>query len=77
MHAGAARVIVSLWPVDDDAAAEFMVIFYRKLWNKQTHRLEPRSAAKALREAQAEMRQQPNWKSPYYWAPFLLQGDWR
>ena len=77
MHAGASRIIVSLWPVDDDAAAEFMVIFYRKLWNKQTHRLEPGSAAKALREAQTEMRQHTNWKSPYYWAPFLLQGDWR
>ena len=77
MNAGASRVVVSLWPIDDDAAAEFMVIFYRKLWSKQTQRLEPGAAAKALREAQTEMREHPSWKSPYYWAPFVLQGDWR
>jgi CHAT domain-containing protein len=34
-------------------------------------------AAAALRAAQVEMWQQKQWSSPYYWASFVLQGEWR
>lgn len=71
MYAGAPRVIASLWKVDDEATTELMKRFYRNLLQKQL----PASAA--LSAAQAEMRAQSRWRSPYYWAAFTLQGDWR
>jgi CHAT domain-containing protein/tetratricopeptide (TPR) repeat protein len=71
MFAGAARVVASLWRVDDRASAELMKYFYRNMFE-----LKMRPAA-ALREAQFEMMKQERWKSPYYWAGFILQGEWR
>jgi CHAT domain-containing protein len=71
MYAGARRVIASLWQVDDVATAELMKRFYRGLLQE---RLTP---AAALRAAQLELRGQPQWSSPFYWAGFLLQGDWK
>jgi CHAT domain-containing protein len=35
------------------------------------------SPAAALRAAQLEIRNDPRWQSPYYWAGFVLQGDWK
>jgi CHAT domain-containing protein/TPR repeat protein len=71
MYAGAPRVVASLWKVDDAATAEFMSIFYRKMLGEN---LRP---AAALRAAQTEMMKQTRWKSPYYWAPFIIQGEWK
>lgn len=71
MYAGATRVLVSLWKVDDQATAELMKRFYRGVLKE---RLTP---AAALRQAQVEMSQIPQWSSPYYWAAFVLQGEWR
>ena len=70
MYAGANRVIASMWKVDDLATKELMVRFYQNMFSK---RLTPGAA---LREAQIEMWQSPDWRPPYYWAAFLLQGDW-
>jgi len=71
MYAGAARVVASLWKVDDEATAELMKRFYR-------HMLEgDMPAAAALRAAQVELRQHKQWHSPYFWAGFVLQGEWR
>jgi CHAT domain-containing protein len=71
MYAGAQRVLVSLWNVDDEGTATFMASFYRGMWQKGL------TPAAALREAQLEMLQQSKWQSPYYWAAFTLQGEWR
>jgi CHAT domain-containing protein/Flp pilus assembly protein TadD len=71
MYAGSPRLLVSLWKVDDKATAEFMTRFYRLMLGKK---LPP---AEALREAQLEMQQGTEWKSPYNWAAFVLQGEWR
>ncbi|HTC93141.1 MAG TPA: CHAT domain-containing protein [Terriglobales bacterium] len=30
-----------------------------------------------LDSAQLWMRQQKAWQSPYYWAGFVLQGEWK
>ena len=70
MYAGATRVTVSLWGVSDSATAELMTRFYRGMLKEK---LKP---AAALRAAQVEMLTQTKWKSPYYWAPFVLQGEW-
>jgi CHAT domain-containing protein len=71
MYAGAPRVVVSLWSVDDRATAELMSKFYTAMLKKG---LKP---AAALRAAQIELWKQDKWESPYYWAAFGLQGEWR
>jgi CHAT domain-containing protein/tetratricopeptide (TPR) repeat protein len=71
MYAGAARVMASLWKVDDAATAELMKRLYGKMLQ------EGMRPSAALRAAQVEMWQQPRWQGPYYWAAFVLQGEWR
>lgn len=71
MCAGAARVIASLWKVDDDATAELMKLFYEKML-RQNQR-----PATALRAAQIEMWNRKQWRAPYYWAAFVFYGEWR
>jgi CHAT domain-containing protein len=71
MYAGAARVVVSLWNVNDRATADLMTKFYEKML-KQGER-----PAAALRTGQVEMWKQKKWQSPYYWAAFTMQGEWR
>jgi CHAT domain-containing protein len=71
MYAGVPRVVGSLWPVDDLATAELMKRFYRGML---IDRLTP---AAALRAAQRALAESSRWRSPYYWASFVLQGDWR
>lgn len=71
MYAGAKRVVVSLWSVDDQATAALMSRFYQGILK------EGLSPAKALREAQLAILKQPRWQNPYYWAAFTLQGEWK
>jgi CHAT domain-containing protein len=71
LFAGARRVVASLWPVEDRATAELMVRFYRAM---ETQGLRP---AAALRAAQLEIRAERRWRDPYFWASFVLVGDWR
>lgn len=69
-HAGARRVVASLWPVDDRAAAQFMEYFYKSL-------LQDGAAPEvALATAQRQLRDLPRWRAPTYWAAFVLQGDY-
>jgi CHAT domain-containing protein len=71
MYAGVPRVLASLWQVDDAATADLMREFYKAML---TEGMRP---AEALRIAQVRMSQQTQWNSPYYWAAFTLQGDWK
>ncbi|MCT7958531.1 CHAT domain-containing protein, partial [Laspinema palackyanum] len=71
MYAGTPRLVVSLWSVDDNATAVLMSKFYGKLLSQGV------TPAEALREAQLEMLASEDWKSPYFWAAFTLQGEWR
>ena len=67
MVAGAARVVASLWPVDDAIAAVFMARFYAALGHGD-------APATALRQAQTDvMREHPH---PFFWAAFTLHGGW-
>ncbi|MGH9938027.1 MAG: CHAT domain-containing tetratricopeptide repeat protein [Blastocatellia bacterium] len=70
MYAGAARVVASLWKVDDRASAELMKNFYREILKRKQR------PAAALRAAQVAMWRSSRWQSPYYWAAFTLQGEW-
>lgn len=71
MYAGSARVLASLWSVEDRATADLMGSFYRGMLRENL------SPAAALRKAQLEMAKDPKRKSPYFWAGFSLQGEWR
>ncbi|MEG4428927.1 CHAT domain-containing protein [Microcoleus sp. F10_A2] len=71
MYAGAQRVAVSLWNVDDEGTSVLMQKFYQKMVQQKL------APAAALRAAQIEMMQEEKWKSPYYWAAFTLQGEWK
>ena len=69
LHAGARRVVASLWQVHDRATAELMRRFYDGLIARG---LPPPAA---LREAQRGVRDQTPYAAPYFWAAFELQGD--
>jgi CHAT domain-containing protein/tetratricopeptide (TPR) repeat protein len=70
-YAGAERVLVSLWNVNDEVTVELMRRFYQGMLAGGL------SPAAALRAAQDSIRRQGPWRSPYYWAGFTLQGEWR
>lgn len=69
MYAGATRVVVSLWSIDDQATAELMKRFYRAML------VEELAPAAALHQAQRSLRREPGWTAPYFWAGFVLQGE--
>ena len=71
MYAGAPRVVVSLWSVNDEATAELMARFYGGMLRDK---LRPSAA---LRAAQVSLMKERAWKSPFYWAAFTIQGEWR
>lgn len=71
MYAGASSVMASLWKVDDEATAELMRQTYTNMLRQGM------TPSAALRAAQNSIRERSEWKSPYYWAGFTLQGEYR
>lgn len=70
-HAGARRVLASLWRVPDGATSLLMEAFYTALWR------DGQAPAAALRTAQRKLLRSPRHADRYFWAAFALQGDWR
>ncbi|BAZ18749.1 TPR domain protein (plasmid) [Calothrix sp. NIES-4071] len=68
MYAGSKRAVVSLWQVSDEGIS--MSIFYKAV-------LQGKVPTVALRKAQLQLWNSKEWQSPYYWAPFTLQSDWK
>jgi CHAT domain-containing protein len=71
MYAGAPRVLATLWPVPDQATTELMKRFYQGVLVRGMR------PAAALQAAQVALRSDARWSSPYYWAGFVLQGEWK
>ena len=69
LRAGTPTILASLWEVDDQATGMLMKTFY--------HNLTKQGKAEALRRAQVALLKDPRYVYPYYWAPFILVGDWR
>jgi CHAT domain-containing protein len=72
IYAGAPTVGVSLWSVADKSTAELMTEFYKRLLASDTA-----SASASLRAAQLAMINGKKYSAPFYWAPFVLVGDWK
>jgi len=70
LSAGSKSVISSLWKVDDQATAILMAEFYDAMFQKRM------SPAAALRSAKLKMMRDSRWSAPYYWAGFVLQGEY-
>ncbi len=68
--AGTRSQVLALWPVEDRTTAGLMEQFYRKLTAKL-------GRSEALRQAQLAVARQPGHSHPYWWAAFVLSGDWR
>jgi CHAT domain-containing protein/Tfp pilus assembly protein PilF len=71
MYAGSPRLVASLWDVRDAATAELMNRFYQGMLKENL------TPAAALRAAQVSLWKEKRWEAPYYWAPFVIQGEWR
>lgn len=72
VRAGARSILATLWSVDDRSTAELMSEFYHQLGNTNV------TKAEALRRAQIALWNHPNedWKRPYFWASYVLVGNW-
>jgi CHAT domain-containing protein/tetratricopeptide (TPR) repeat protein len=70
MYAGAPTVGVSLWSVADKSTAQLMSDFYHGLFAMGEQ------PAAALRGAQLKMLTTQRYSAPFYWAPFIMVGDW-
>ncbi|MFL5281799.1 MAG: CHAT domain-containing protein, partial [Rhodopila sp.] len=68
LKAGARSVLATLWFVSDEASMQLTIEFYRQLQN--------RTLAHALQAAQLSLMEDPVRRHPFYWAPFLLIGNW-
>ncbi len=68
MYSGSQQVAAGLWDVDDDGTALLMMQFYQGMLNQGL------SPAAALRAAQINLFKNKDWKAPYYWSAFTLQG---
>jgi len=72
VQAGARSTLASLWSVDDQATSELMVRFYQELAKGNV------TKAEALRQAELAMLHHPEsyLQRPFYWAAFVLLGNW-
>jgi CHAT domain-containing protein/tetratricopeptide (TPR) repeat protein len=73
MYAGAPTVGVSLWSVADKSTAELMTDFYKRYLGASASA----SAPGSMRDAQLAMISAKKYSAPFYWAPFVLVGEWK
>ena len=62
--------MASLWSVNDEATTELMGELYQEISNTTV------TKAEALRRAQLTLLKNPTYKHPYFWASFVLIGNW-
>ncbi|HBB30289.1 MAG TPA: hypothetical protein DDZ80_23220 [Cyanobacteria bacterium UBA8803] len=70
VRAGARSTLASLWFVSDEATSLLMTKFYQELATNQN------TKAEVLRQSQLEILRQKKFSHPYYWAAFILVGNW-
>jgi CHAT domain-containing protein len=70
LKAGARSVLATLWKIDDAASSELVTSFYKYLGDSDLNK------AQALRRAQQDLREHDRTEHPYYWAGFVMVGNW-
>lgn len=70
VRSGARSTVATLWTVDDQSTSKLMVEFYKQLSQTKV------TKAEALRQAQLTLLKQPETNHPYFWAPFVMVGNW-
>lgn len=70
LKARAKSAIGTLWPVEDTAAEKVMQAFYADLHARQIGK------AEALRRAQVKLLREERYSHPFFWAPFIIVGNW-
>ncbi len=70
VRSGARSTLATLWSVNDESTANLMVEFYQQLTQFQLSKTE------ALRQAQLKLLESSEYQHPYYWAPFVIIGNW-
>jgi CHAT domain-containing protein len=70
VRSGARSTVATLWSVQDESTADFMTHFYQVLNQPKV------TKANALRQAQLSLLHSPQYQHPFYWAPFVLVGNW-
>ena len=68
---GAKAVLATLWPVADESTSKLMAEMYRRRQEQQQTKIE------SLRQAQLSLLSQNRYEHPFYWAPFILMGNWK
>ena len=68
---GAKGVLATLWPVADGSTAKLLSTMYQRRQSQGLSKIE------ALRQAQLAMMSQTKYAHPFYWAPFILLGNWQ
>ena len=71
IYAGTPSLIATLWEVADRSTAILMKEFYKNWHSKGL------SKPEALRRAQLALKDMPEYRHPFHWAPFIIIGDWR
>jgi CHAT domain-containing protein len=69
MYAGASRVAVSLWNVNDEGTSVLMQEFYKEMLQHN------KTPAAAMRAAQIKLWSNSEWRNPYYWSAFTVSGE--
>jgi len=70
-YAGAAATLLSLWQVADPSTCLLMENFYWQYTQKNKTKTE------SLKLAMQAVKSEAGYSHPYYWAPFVVMGDWR
>ncbi|NEO67886.1 MAG: CHAT domain-containing protein, partial [Moorea sp. SIO4G2] len=64
-------ILGSLWFLNGETTTELMVQFYQEFTQRNV------TKAEALRRAQLTLLKEPGYQATFFWAPFVLIGDWR
>ncbi|MBO0722179.1 MAG: CHAT domain-containing protein, partial [Blastocatellia bacterium] len=67
--AGSESQVMSLWPVTDEGAREFMIDYYKALQRGE-------GRGEGLRQVQLRMLHSKERRHPFYWATFIQSGEW-
>jgi CHAT domain-containing protein len=68
LAAGVRSIVSTLWAIEDQSAVHLFSLFYQESTQ--------RPLAQALANAQRGMMKTPPYDLPYFWAPYVLSGEW-